>query len=130
MLLCDLNLLGEYDRMPQIPKLFSRLKPRPTRGSGLIYYALLLLCIYLAGVPHIGDRERLAAMDPGWQRLALLASPTIQIVRWFFLFWAATLAMICIPHIPWLKAFFESGFCQYLGQFLPLSPVVTTYRRV
>ena len=36
--------------------------------------------------------------------------------KWFFLFWAAVCLVASVPHLPWLKAFFETRFNQYLGR--------------
>jgi peptidoglycan/LPS O-acetylase OafA/YrhL len=36
--------------------------------------------------------------------------------KWFYLFWAAFLAVASIPRLPWLKRFFETRFCQYLAR--------------
>ncbi|KAK3104239.1 hypothetical protein LTR53_018630, partial [Teratosphaeriaceae sp. CCFEE 6253] len=51
--------------------------------------------------------------------------------RWFYRFWAASLMVACVPHIGWLRAFFETPFCQYLGRvsygfYLVHGPVLWT----
>lgn len=109
MLFCDLDLLTAKG---QLPAIFSRLKPI----QGWIYYVLLLISLYLGGVPSISNDIRHLRESPGWYLLSFLKPQAVYDFRWFFRFWAATLAMIAIPRISWLKAFFETSFCQYLGK--------------
>lgn len=49
----------------------------------------------------------------------------------FYRFWAASLMVISVPHISWLKVFFEGSFCRYLGRisfgfYLVHGPVLWT----
>lgn len=36
--------------------------------------------------------------------------------KWFYLFWASILLVASIPRIPWLRRFFETRSCQFLGR--------------
>jgi len=36
--------------------------------------------------------------------------------KWFYLFWASTLLIVCAGRISWLKRFFETSFCLYMGR--------------
>ena len=109
MFLCDLDLLTLKN---DLPRSFDLLRPL----RSWIFYILLAISLYLGGVPSItGDIDHLRR-SPGWYYLSFMKPQAFWDVRWFFRFWAATFAMISIPRIPWLKAFFETPFCQYLGR--------------
>ncbi|KAK5166709.1 uncharacterized protein LTR77_008253 [Saxophila tyrrhenica] len=124
MLLCDLDLLAEKG---QLPDFFHRLKPL----QGWIYYALFFASLYLGGVPSITNDLNHLRKEPGWYFLSFLKPQAVYDFRWFYRFWAATFAMIAIPRISWLKKFFETSFCQYLGRvsfalYLVHGPVLWT----
>lgn len=124
MLLCDLDILAEKD---QLPAIFYHLKPL----QSWIYYVLLLFSLYLGGVPSITNDLDHLRRSPGWYLLSFLKPQAFWDFRWFFRYWAATFAMISIPRIPSLKAFFETPFCQYLGKvsfgfYLVHGPVLWT----
>ena len=109
MLLCDLELL---DTNNQLPEMISRLKALPH----WIYYVFIGMSLYLAGVPSITEDIGRLRESPGWTFLSYLKPQAFWDFRWFFRYWAATLAMIAIPRIPKLKGFFEGQFCQFLGR--------------
>lgn len=124
MLLCDLDMLADQDQLPEI---FSRLKPR----QNWIYYVFFLISLYLGGVPSISNDIGHLRRSPGWYFLSFLKPQAVFDFRWFFRFWSATLIMLSIPRIPWLKGFFETPFCQYLGKvsygfYLVHGPVLWT----
>jgi peptidoglycan/LPS O-acetylase OafA/YrhL len=124
MLICDLELLAESD---QLPRIFSHVKPT----QNWIYYVLILISLYLDAVPAITDDLGHLRESPGWYLLSFLKPQAVYDFRWFFRFWAATLAMISIPRIPWLRRLFEAPFCQYLGRvsyglYLVHGPVLWT----
>ena len=124
LLLCDLDLLAEKNQLPEI---FYRLKPL----QSWIYYVLILISLYLGGVPSITDDLDHLRRSPGWYLLSFLKPQAFWDVRWFFRYCAATCAMIAIPRIPSFKAFFETPFCQYLGRvsfgfYLVHGPVLWT----
>jgi peptidoglycan/LPS O-acetylase OafA/YrhL len=111
MLLCDLDMLA---RNGNLPKFFSKLEPYKTR----IFYALFIIGWYLSGVPSFVADHELLRQSPGWKWLYHLrpAFDTEEDHKWFYLFWAATFLTASIPRIRWLKYFFETRFCQYLGR--------------
>ena len=124
MLLCDLDLLAAKN---DLPSWFYRLES----FKELIYYNLLIISIYLAGVPsHSLDVEVLKA-TPGWYYLYFLKPQAFFDYKWFYLFFASTFLVAAIPRIPWLKQFFETPFNQYLGRvsfalYLVHGPVIWT----
>lgn len=109
MILCDLDLLAGSD---QLPSMLRRAHSLPT----WVYYVLLLVSLYLGGVPSISNDIGHLRQSPGWYMLSFLKPQAVYDFRWFFRFWAASLAVLAIPKIGWLKAFFETEFCQYLGR--------------
>ena len=109
MFLCDLDLLALKNDLPRSLNASKHL-------GAWFYYILFGMSLYLAGVPSItGDLNHLRK-SPGWYYLSYLKPQAFYDPRWFFRFWAATLAMISIPRIWWLKSFFESRVCQHLGR--------------
>ncbi|KAL9622671.1 MAG: hypothetical protein Q9160_002981 [Pyrenula sp. 1 TL-2023] len=124
MLLCELDLLAARDELPRFLKRLERFKK-------FIYYVLFISSIYLGGVPsHSFDLTSLRN-SPGWYFLSYLKPQAVFDYKWFYLFWAATFMVACIPRILWLKAFFETKFCQYLGRisfslYLVHGPVIWT----
>ncbi|KAF4843363.1 hypothetical protein CGCSCA4_v008228 [Colletotrichum siamense] len=124
MMLCDLDLLAKKDELPAI---FDKLKGAKT----FIYYHLFVISMYLGGVPsYTGDVNRMRE-NRGWYYLSLLKPQAVFDYKWFYLFWAATLLVACVPRIWWLRRFFETRFCQYLGRisfalYLVHGPVLGT----
>ncbi|KAK3939330.1 acyltransferase family-domain-containing protein [Diplogelasinospora grovesii] len=124
MLLCDLDLLAKKDGLPRF---FRWLEPY----KQFIYYHLLVISIYLGGIPsHTWDVNDLQK-NRGWYYLSLLKPQAVFDYKWFYLFWAATFLVAAIPRIKWLKSFFETWFCQYLGRvsfalYLVHGPVLWT----
>lgn len=124
LFLCDVDLLAEKE---QLPNIFYRMKSlRPW-----IYYVLAIAAAYLWGVPAISDDINHLRQEPGWYYLSLLKPQAVFDFRWFYRFWAATFAMIAIPRISWLRRFFETTFCQFLGKvsyglYLVHGPVLWT----
>lgn len=109
LLLCDLDLLAASHNLPRF---LARLEPI----KELIYYNLFFISLYLGGVPsHSSDITALRD-TPGWYYLSFLKPQAVFDFKWFFLFWAATLLIVSVPRIHWLKAFFETRFNQYLGR--------------
>ncbi|KAK4561282.1 hypothetical protein LTR86_004599 [Recurvomyces mirabilis] len=124
MLLADLDLLAEKD---QLPAVLARLRPFKLPLCYLMFFAAL----YLGGVPSITNDLSHLRDSPGWHLLSYLKPQAVYDFRWFFRFWAASLMVACIPHISWLKAFFETAFCRYLGRisfgfYLVHGPVLWT----
>ncbi|PMD42204.1 hypothetical protein L207DRAFT_527140 [Hyaloscypha variabilis F] len=109
MLLSELDLLAEKK---ELPRLFYRLEPY----KDLIFYNLLFIGLYLGGVPSNSNNLKDLQASPGWYALSFLAPQAVFNYKAFYLFWAATFVVPSIPRIHWLKSFFETPFCQYLGR--------------
>lgn len=109
MLLCDLDLLASRN---QLPKAFYQLESH----QKWIYYLLFIIAIYFAGVPALPEGTEELRKIPGWYYLSYMKPQAFWDIRWFFRCWAAIFLMISVPRIPWLKAFFEIPFNQYLGR--------------
>ncbi|KAH7392305.1 acyltransferase 3 [Phaeosphaeria sp. MPI-PUGE-AT-0046c] len=113
MLLCDLDLLAQDGQLPRVFTALSGFKE-------FIFFHLFILALYLGGVPAnaLSDTEYgfLLAKSPGWSWLSHLKPQAVFDPKWFYLFWAAFLAVASIPRLPWLKRFFETRFCQYLAR--------------
>jgi len=113
MLLCDLDLLAQDN---QLPAIFSTL----AGFKEMIFFHLFILALYLGGVPSFDspdlDRVALLAKSPGWSWLSHLKPQAVFDAKWFYLFWAAFIAVASVPRLPWLKRFFETRICQYLAR--------------
>lgn len=109
MLLCDLDMLALQD---DLPAFFKRFEPY----KELIFYNLFIISLYLGGVPSHSYEQKVLAMQPGWYYLSKLKPQAVFDVKWYFLFLAAVSLIASIPRISWLRSFFETRFCQYLGR--------------
>ena len=109
MLLSHLDLLAKTS---QLPFFLARLKPYKT----FIYYHMLAMSIYLGGVPSENRDLGQLAENRGWYYLSFLKPQAVFDYKWFYLFWAAVFLVAAVPHIRWLKKFFETRVCQYLGR--------------
>ncbi|OLN96338.1 hypothetical protein CCHL11_04512 [Colletotrichum chlorophyti] len=124
MVLCDLDLLAKKNDLPSV---FKKLEPAKT----FIFYHFFAISMYLGGVPsYTGDVMNMRD-NPGWYYLSLLKPQAVFDYKWFYLFWAAVLLVASVPRIWWLKRFFETPFCQYLGRisfalYLVHGPVLGT----
>ncbi|KUJ23949.1 uncharacterized protein LY89DRAFT_7720 [Mollisia scopiformis] len=124
MFLCELDLLSRMNNLPQI---FNRLAPYKM----YIFYTLFAISLYLSGVPS-GSQDILELRKAkGWYYLSFLKPQAMWDFKWFYLFWAALFLTSSVPHIAWLKSFFENSFNQYLGRisfalYLVHGPVLWT----
>ncbi|KAI1138417.1 acyltransferase family-domain-containing protein [Hypoxylon sp. FL0543] len=109
MLLCDLDLLAAKNELPHI---FRKLQP----AKSFIFYHLFAFSIYLGGVPSVNSDINRLKGSRGWYYLSCLKPQAVFDYKWFYLFWAAVFLVSSIPRIPWLKRFFETRPCQYLGR--------------
>lgn len=109
ILLCDLDLLAKRG---DLPRSVERLRP----AKDFIFYHLLVFSILLGGIPSETRDINQMAKSRGWYYLSYLKPQAVYDYKWFYLFWAAVWLVASIPHIPWLKRFFESRICQYLGR--------------
>lgn len=108
MLLCDLDQLELVGRLPDF---FNYIRPYKETAS----YALLVISLYLAGVPSFSLDVNDFHKSPGWSWLAWFKPQAVFNPKYFYLFWAASFLVVAVPRIAWLKAFMECRFCQYLG---------------
>jgi peptidoglycan/LPS O-acetylase OafA/YrhL len=110
MLLADLDLLARRND-GQFPHWLRRLE----RYKTFIVYHLLVIGMWLAGVPAFTTKVEDLRENPGWRWAEYFKPQAVYDYKWFYLFWASTMIVVAVPRIPWLKAFFETRFCQYLG---------------
>ncbi|KAF7558244.1 hypothetical protein G7Z17_g155 [Cylindrodendrum hubeiense] len=109
MLLCDLDLLAKKG---ELPRFLVRLEP----AKMFIYYHLLVFGLFLGGVPSQNSNVEQLARNRGWYYLSYLKPQAVFDYKWFYLFWAAVFLVASVPRIHWLKSFFETRVCQYLGR--------------
>lgn len=109
MLLCDLDLLAKKD---ELPLLLYRLEPY----KDFIYYHLLIFGLFLGGIPGENSDVENLRKSRGWYYLGWFKPQAVFDYKWFYLWIAATFLVAAIPRIAWLKRFFETRFCQYLGR--------------
>ncbi|KAK3117634.1 hypothetical protein LTR53_000862, partial [Teratosphaeriaceae sp. CCFEE 6253] len=74
MLLCDLDMLAEHDRLPQM---ITRLKSIRSWG----FYVLLFISLYLGGVPSISNDITHLRQSPGWYFLSFLKPQAVYDFR-------------------------------------------------
>ena len=125
VLLSDVDLLAIADRLPLFFSYFKRWWGTHT------WYMMFFLGLFLSGVPSKENDMNYLRENPGWYHLSYLKPQAVFDFKWFFNFWAAVLIVPAIPKISWLKRFFESNFCQYLGKvsfmfYLVHGPVLWT----
>lgn len=109
MLQCDLSGLAAQGNLPNcIRRLQAYKKP--------LSWMSLALGIYLGGCPAASNDHTLLQKNPGWHYLSYLKPEALYDYKFFFLFCAASLTIVSIPHISCFKRFFELRFNQYLGQ--------------
>jgi len=123
MTMCELDLLAKNNNLPRF---ISQFQPWKTP----IFYALFFIGILLGGVPSHSPNFKLIKA-PGWYYLSFLKPQAMYDYKWFYLIFAAIFVVSSIPHIKWLKAFFETRFTQYLGHisfalYLVHGPVLWT----
>lgn len=124
VLLCDLDMLAAKD---ELPLWF----PRPKAYAQIMWHCLLVISVLLGGVPSYDRDMDVLRRSPGWYWLSFLKPQAVFDYKWFYLFWAAMILVAAVPRIPWLRGFFESRFCQYLGRisymfYLVHGPVLWT----
>ena len=125
MLQCDLDLLAKRDGY--FPRWLRRLEPYKT----FLYYHAFVIGMYLAGVPSRTREITDLRATRGWYYLSFLNPQAVFDYKWFYLFLAGNLIVACIPRIPWLRRFFETRFCQFLGRisyalYLVHGPIIGT----
>lgn len=126
MLQCDLDQLARRDGA-YFPAFLRRLEPYKTP----IYYHVFLAGLYLAGVPAANRDVKNLRATPGWYWLSFLKPQAVFDYKWFYLFFAGNMIVASIPRIAWLRRFFESRLCQFLGRvsfalYLVHGPILST----
>ena len=124
MLLSDLDLLAMKN---ELPSWFAKLEP----WKELIFFNLFIISIYLGGVPSNSSDMEVLRSSGGWYFLSFLKPQAVFNYKWFYLFWASASLVASVPHLPWLKSFFEMRFNLYLGRisyafYLVHGPVLWT----
>lgn len=128
MLLCDLELLAQDDKLPRFLSMLADFKE-------FLFFHLFVVALYLGGVPSFDmpnpSGASLLSKSPGWKWLSYFKPQAVFDGKWFYLFWAALFTVASIPRLPWLKHFFETRFCQYLARvsfalYLVHGPVIWT----
>ena len=109
MLLCDLDLLAAKDELPRFFALFEPWKE-------LIFFNLFIISLYLGGVPSNSSDVSVLRESGGWYYLSFLKPQAVFNYKWFYLFFASVSMVASVPHMPWLKTFFEMRFNLYLGR--------------
>ena len=126
MMQCDLDLLSKRSDGS-----FPRWLRRAERYKTFIYYHLFIVSMFLAGVPSQTAELKDLRANPGWYWLSFLKPQAVYDPKWFYLFFAANILVACTPRMGWLKRFFESRFCQFLGRvsfslYLVHGPILAT----
>jgi peptidoglycan/LPS O-acetylase OafA/YrhL len=127
MLHCDLDLLARLPDGLGFPQWIRRFESWKT----ILSYTAFALFIFLSGVPTFNGSVEKMRESPLWYYLSYLKPQAMYDPKWFFLFIAANLLVGSVPRLPWLKRFFETRFCQYLGRisfalYLVHGPILAT----
>ncbi|GAB7331488.1 hypothetical protein MBLNU13_g02889t1 [Cladosporium sp. NU13] len=109
MLICDIDYLLEEDTASSWFARWEGIKAP-------FFHLLLIISIYLGGVPSYDTSMDVLRDSPGWYYLAWFKPQAVFDPKWFYLFYAAAILVFTVPRIAWLKRFFETRFCQYLGR--------------
>lgn len=110
MFICDLETLHLNNKLP------SWFTEIGGRHQNAMFHGIFALSVFLGGVPAQSSDMQQFREQPGWRWLSTLKPQAVFDFKWFYLFWAATLLVVCVPRLPWLKRFFESRFAQYLAR--------------
>jgi hypothetical protein len=109
MIICDLELSAMDGNLP---RWITALEP----FKQIIFYSFFFFSMWWSGIPsHTHDIQVLRS-TPGWYWLSFLKPQAVFDFRWFYYFWATVAFVSCVPHISWLKRFFETRACQHLGR--------------
>ena len=124
MFLAELDILARRD---ELPSWITRFEPWKTHIS----YACFCIAMVLGGVPAYTGKLETLTEAPGWKHVAIFVPGASWDQKWIFLFWSAIMMMTAIRNIGWLKAFFETPFCLYLGKisfslYLVHGPIIWT----
>ncbi|KAF2152836.1 hypothetical protein K461DRAFT_224599 [Myriangium duriaei CBS 260.36] len=111
LLICDLDLLATRDDLPEF---LSRHRPKGKSGT-LFYSIILLIGLYVGGVPTLNDVAELR-QAAGWYYLSFLKPRAFAEYARFYRTWGAGFIMVATVQLPWLRTFFETRICQFLGK--------------
>jgi len=109
MLLCDIDMIAAKDELPHWTSAIQRWKVP-------ICYVLFVAGVLLGGVPSYSAEIDVLRETPGWYHLSFMVPQAVFDYKWFFLFWAAIFVIVASARISWLRRFFETRFCLYLGR--------------
>ncbi|KAF4549276.1 Hypothetical protein D9617_22g066210 [Elsinoe fawcettii] len=109
LFLCDIDM---HSTLNELPSWLTSLKPFETP----IWYSMFIIGLLLGGVPSMSSDFNYLRDSPGWHTMSWFKPQAVFDFKWFYLFWAAVCIISSVPRIPWLKRFFETRFCLYLGR--------------
>lgn len=109
MLLSDIDHIVANERLPNWVTQMERVKVP-------IFHLLFFASFYLGGAPSFDSDMRVLRDSPGWRTLSIFKPQAVFDYKWFYLFFASAFLVVSVPRISWLRRFFESCFCQYLGR--------------
>ncbi|QGI77169.1 hypothetical protein CEK25_003898 [Fusarium fujikuroi] len=125
MLTCDIHLLTPADTFHRESQENGDIR------AGFGKWAVIIVGLYLGGVPHVPS-TRLLARNPGWTLLSSLKPEIMADPKWIYLFWSATLIVGVVPYMKMIKKILCSRICQELGRisyglYLIHGPVMWTF---
>ena len=109
MLLSDLDQLQIAKKLPAWYRVDEDLAPT-------LWHSLLVIGLLIGGVPSSVSSMDYLKKNPGWKWLAYVKPQAVFDFKWFALYFAAVCIVVSVPRLRWLKGFFETRFCQYLGR--------------
>ncbi|KAL1581702.1 hypothetical protein WHR41_09575 [Cladosporium halotolerans] len=109
MLLSDIDHIVASGSLPAWIMRMERLKSP-------FFHSLFLVSFYLGGAPSFDSDIQVLRDSPGWHTLSIFKPQAVFDYKWFYLFFASAFLVVSVPRISWLRRFFESCFCQYLGR--------------
>lgn len=120
MMLCDLELLSESD---QLPKPLMQLQVLIRRAGGRLFWPMFIFGIWLGSAPG-GFTKDYLEYGAIYRFMVAINPPASSAVWRWIMAWGAILVTIPVANLPRLKTFFESRFCQYLGEHFLQMPCV------
>ncbi|KAL2121180.1 hypothetical protein VTJ04DRAFT_5207 [Mycothermus thermophilus] len=131
MLHADLDLLArrvaEGKPNAYFPRWLRNLEPY----QGTLLYLAFVTGLYFGGVPSASQKIEDLRANPGWYWLSYLKPQAVFDYKWFYLFVAGNLIVLCAGRLRWFRRFLESRFCQFLGRvsfalYLVHGPILAT----
>jgi peptidoglycan/LPS O-acetylase OafA/YrhL len=109
MFQADLDLLALSN---DLPSWMYKLSPHKTTFAWAAFFAAM----WFGGVPPNNREITHLQASPGWYYLSFFVPQAVWDFKWFFLFWGAASIVFAAGRLPWLRKFFESNVCLYLGR--------------